>query len=422
MAAPSLLRSLCIAPLFLLSACISSELGPYEDHDESEDYVEIAADIPGISSTFNKNNVLSDEMFTNTTITAQQMQAFLENAPYFGGMRSWLADHTSNGVRASEALVAAARAENINPLMLLARMQVEKSVVSKRERPSQRTRDYTMGCGCPDNRACNPEFKGFDKQMACAARTMRRHFDGSENGTGQWRKQKSRKTLDPIRVTPANHATASLYAYTPWVLTGRGGNWLVWNVTKKYAAAMASIQPTDPNPTPDPTQPDPDPTQPDPTPGGDKWVGSTCQANAECDLSSGGVSNGECVNWFDEEVSTLFGFCSMDCQGFCKDKSGENPTFCAQVMGQGQCVAVAGSENSNCTAIPGTVKAAVKRHVGSSGASSSWKDVCVPKHEAIQCTAAAGDGYCVNTSTTSCSGTLATGACPGANSIRCCID
>ena len=35
-------------------------------------------------------------------------------------------------------------------------------------------------------------------------------------------------------VTPANHATASLYAYTPWVLVGRGGNWLVWNISKKY--------------------------------------------------------------------------------------------------------------------------------------------------------------------------------------------
>jgi hypothetical protein len=32
---------------------------------------------------------------------------------------------------------------------------------------------------------------------------------------------------------PANHATASFYAYTACVLLGRGGNWLVWNVTRK---------------------------------------------------------------------------------------------------------------------------------------------------------------------------------------------
>ena len=31
-----------------------------------------------------------------------------------------------------------------------------------------------------------------------------------------------------------NHATASLYAYTPWVLVNTGGNWLVWNITRKY--------------------------------------------------------------------------------------------------------------------------------------------------------------------------------------------
>ena len=34
--------------------------------------------------------------------------------------------------------------------------------------------------------------------------------------------------------TPANHATATLYAYTPWVLVGSGGTWLAWNVTRKY--------------------------------------------------------------------------------------------------------------------------------------------------------------------------------------------
>ena len=48
------------------------------------------------------------------------------------------------------------------------------------------------------------------------------------------RKGKTGRTLDPRSVTPANHATASLYAYTPWVLVGTGGTWLAWNVTRKY--------------------------------------------------------------------------------------------------------------------------------------------------------------------------------------------
>ncbi len=43
-----------------------------------------------------------------------------------------------------------------------------------------------------------------------------------------------RRTLDPRPITPKNRAPASLYAYTPWVLVNRGGNWLVWSVTRKY--------------------------------------------------------------------------------------------------------------------------------------------------------------------------------------------
>ena len=53
-------------------------------------------------------------------------------------------------------------------------------------------------------------------------------------GSGQWRKGTARRTLDPRTVTPANDATAALYAYTPWVLVGTGGTWLAWNVTRKY--------------------------------------------------------------------------------------------------------------------------------------------------------------------------------------------
>ena len=64
---------------------------------------------------------------------------------------------------------------------------------------------------------------------------MRRWFDASNAGTGQFRVGHSSRTLDPKTVTPVTSATAALYAYTPWVLVGRGGTWLVWNVTKKYA-------------------------------------------------------------------------------------------------------------------------------------------------------------------------------------------
>jgi len=59
--------------------------------------------------------------------------------------------------------------------------------------------------------------------------------NASVDGSGQWRKGHTSRTLDPTNVTPATNATAALYAYTPWVLPYRGGNWLVWNVTRKMS-------------------------------------------------------------------------------------------------------------------------------------------------------------------------------------------
>jgi hypothetical protein len=186
-----------------------------------------------VPATFDRNQVITDELFTDTgAVDGDQLQAFFEASPY--GTRSWLADARIGGLRAADVIVEAARAEGLNPIVMVARMQVEQSMVSPTARPTQRRIDFAFGCGCPDGRACSEAFRGLDKQVACAARTLRRWYDASIDGTGQWRMGKSGRTLDPATVTPANHATASLYAYTPWVLTGRGGNWLVWNVTRKY--------------------------------------------------------------------------------------------------------------------------------------------------------------------------------------------
>jgi hypothetical protein len=46
--------------------------------------------------------------------------------------------------RAADAIVAASSAEGINALGMLGRMQVEKSLISKTVRPSQRTVDFAF--------------------------------------------------------------------------------------------------------------------------------------------------------------------------------------------------------------------------------------------------------------------------------------
>lgn len=222
--------------ILLLSACATdAAVDDGGDHDEPADFEPATADgkADGVPLQFNQNDVIGDDVFVaDMAMGVADVQAFFEDSPY--GTRSWLADAHVGGISAAQAVVDAARGEGINPMMLVARMQVESSLVSKTVEPSQRRQDQALGCGCPDGGGCSAAYRGLDKQLVCGAKVMRRWYDASVDGSGEWRKGHPKKTLDPRTVTPANHATASLYAYTPWVLPGRGGAWLVWNVSKKY--------------------------------------------------------------------------------------------------------------------------------------------------------------------------------------------
>jgi hypothetical protein len=235
------MRTLLLA-LTALAACAAPDDSSFPDHDEPSDFEEVPAsddgkaDVAGIPATFDRHRVMSDELFTQSdAVDAAGLQAFFEATPYG---RSWLADEVVDGRLASEVIVEVAVAHELNPVMLVARMQVEKSLVSKTVRPAQAKIDYAFGCGCPDYQSCNPEYRGLDRQLACAARTLRRWYDGSVAGDGLWVVGVAKRTLDPAWITPRSHATASLYAYTPWVQQGYGGNWLVWNVTRRFLRAI----------------------------------------------------------------------------------------------------------------------------------------------------------------------------------------
>lgn len=232
------MRSVVVALLALVTlsfgACAVDDGEPVTEHDEPADYDPVPADgkADGVPAVFDQHDVMGDDTFTEDRVTVAEMQRFLERSPY--NNRSWLADYRIGDKSGAQLVVEAARGAGINPIVLLARMQVESSAVSKTVRPSQATLDKALGCGCPDGRACSSAYRGFQAQLSCGAQILRKWYDASKDSTGQWRKGVTRKTLDPKSVTPKNHATASLYAYTPWVLVGRGGNWLVWNVTRKY--------------------------------------------------------------------------------------------------------------------------------------------------------------------------------------------
>lgn len=241
------MRMMMLSVALVLSACAVDGEEGVSEHEEVSDF-EIEPDDnkgDGTLPTFSANNVVADVMLTAVdALDVDDVQKFFESSPY--GTRSWLASYTENGMTAAELVVQAAQAHQVNPLILISRMQVETSLVSKTTKPTTRMINRALGCGCPDGQACNSAYAGLQKQLDCGAKTFRRWYDASIVGNGIWNKGVTKSTLDPKRVTPANHATASFYAYTPWVLVGSGGCWLAWNVTRKYekhAVAKGLMEP-----------------------------------------------------------------------------------------------------------------------------------------------------------------------------------
>lgn len=355
---------LCLA---LLTACADPPQEAFIEHETPEDFIVLKANVPGIPGVFDRDRVMDDAFFTSAgDVGEAEVQAFLERTPY--GSRCFLADVTVNGRSAAAAIVEGSKAQGISPIVMLARMQVEKSLIAKTRSPGGNAVDYAFGCGCPDGRACNPAFRGLDKQIQCAARTLRQHYDGSVNGTGAWQLGRSRRTLDPITITPENHATASLYAYTPWVLVGRGGNWLVWNVTLKFAGHFqgmgADLSAGDGAGADRPAPP-----------AANAWVGTPCETDAQCGFGSGMA--GVCQRF------GRFGMCTLSCEGLCPDRAGRGTTFCvaASEFGDddgGRCTLKTANSNGFCAAIPGMVSKQAARFLGSSRASAARADVCVP--------------------------------------------
>src|SRR6185369_5171369 len=120
----------------------------------------------GLPTTFDQNLVVTDALLIDSlAMSVDDVQAFFEKNPY--GTSSWLAKYRSDGMSAAEMVVEAAVAHEINPLILIARMQVETSLVSKTTAPSERMINRALGCGCPDGGSCNPAYSGLRSQLDC---------------------------------------------------------------------------------------------------------------------------------------------------------------------------------------------------------------------------------------------------------------
>ncbi|MCA9624252.1 MAG: hypothetical protein KC731_34745, partial [Myxococcales bacterium] len=174
------------------------------------------------TASFHRHLVLADEALLDAdALDATAIQAFFEHTPY--GTRSGLADVSENGRSAATIIADAAHTYGISPLVLLARIQLEQSLVASSNASPSRLKKAT-GCGCPDGGSCSHSAAGFTRQIDCAAERFSTYLEEMKDGgttIAGWRVGKAKKTLDGYTVIPQNATTAAIYTYTPWVYSAR---------------------------------------------------------------------------------------------------------------------------------------------------------------------------------------------------------
>jgi len=126
---------------------------------------------------------------------------------------------------------------NINGRLLLVMAEKEQSAITRGPLDMTNSRDrrayyWLMGCGCYEDGRDNGRYRGPDKQVAGAARTLRSRADGRGAGEGDaWIAEPGKPFSHPGRseylCTPRNWPTAALYTYNPSI-HGNRNLYLIW--------------------------------------------------------------------------------------------------------------------------------------------------------------------------------------------------
>jgi len=190
---------------------------------------------------FQPGNLISDKlMYTSGTMTAAQIQAFLDNkVPSCQRGYTCLKDFTQKTATkapnsycsgtytgsakesAASIISKSAKACGISEKVLLVILQKEQGLVTHTW-PSDFRYDKAMGFACPDNAACDPQFLGFQNQVYMAAKQLRRYsidptFNWYPVGKESRVKYHPNSACGTVGITIQNKATAALYYYTPYV-------------------------------------------------------------------------------------------------------------------------------------------------------------------------------------------------------------
>jgi hypothetical protein len=287
------------------------------------------------ANPFDPNTILDDGSFVDTDspeVQPDKIQGFLAKTPY--SHSSFLETYQSNGVRASDAIIAAARQYRINPLVFLVFTEITEGLIGARTYrfPPERV-EYIFRCGCYGPDQCLPELAGYDRQVACLGQALRGALDditvNNQTASG-WGPQKPSTTLDHKAITPATNATAAIYDRIPRVNQGHdSGTWSFWMVWQLYSTTLGYSGAR--------------------TSSDGKWIGEACTANAVCSA----VANGICADHYPG------GLCTVQCTDKCPTDPNKAATFCTKFPDGGYCLpkcnpnAAACREGYHCTKVAG---------------------------------------------------------------------
>lgn len=215
--------------------------GCKEDDDAS---VLDPSDLSAYSArSFSPNVIVADGALGEEGADVETVQAFLESVGNPYGRTSFLATYQSHGLRASDAVVIAARRWRLNPLVFLVHAQAAQGLLGQEAYPFPPARvEYVFDCGCSAPSVCDVALAGFDRQVDCLGRDLRAALDAIGDGgvtVSGFGPGISTLTLDAVLVQPSNPDTAALYEHTPTVANGKpGGTWLLWNLWNRYSDAF----------------------------------------------------------------------------------------------------------------------------------------------------------------------------------------
>lgn len=231
--------SLLLVPALLAVACGPTEETPVVVDELTGQVMEAA------TTEYDMHRLLEDSDITGGQwITTAQVQTFLQQK---GSYLATYKDPAWGNKTAAALIVERSKAYGISPLYMLARIQIESSLIQS---GTSTNLSKATGCGCPDTSGCDVSYAGFGNQIECSAKKMRGYFTDLDAGRATisgWKVGVSKATSDPCTVKPVTKATAALYTYTPWVgayaiQCGRstvGGSSLVAVVYNRYKGEYA---------------------------------------------------------------------------------------------------------------------------------------------------------------------------------------